>query len=67
MPLAKFKDLPIGAKFQFPQRPAGSGFSYTCTKVSAGKYEWTEKRGTYQTRVGSVNVDVVPEPESREA
>jgi hypothetical protein len=55
-----FRDLDVGATFDFidDRRPHFNSFLHRCTKVSARKYKWLTVHGWYESRVGTINVEV---------
>ena len=55
--LVKFRDLKTGEQFKF----TGSGFSHTCTKISARQYTWRPEGASrlLKSKVGTIDVKVV--------
>ena len=57
-PPTQFKDVPIGAKFDFVSGHYSDSFFNTCTKISPTSYTWESMGATFKSRVGSPKVDV---------
>ena len=53
-----FKDLNIGDKFDFICPDGQPLFFHTCTKISPRKYTWEIEEETFDSQVGSINVEV---------
>ena len=54
-----FKDLNIGDSFDFISPNIGyNSFFHTCTKLSPRKYTWEIEEETFDSQVGSINVEV---------